>query len=108
MFRAILSAQYLALVAGLGVVFGAAVPVAAVDEHSDSALAQNQVGRAGELRLGSSRDLKRMPRRCTAERTANSGLVSRLRLPCIDLRLPGDEAQDPLPEPSATYRTLGG
>ena len=37
---------------------------------------------------------------------AISGLVSRLRLPCIDLRLPGDEAQDPLPEPSATCRTV--
>ena len=32
--------------------------------------------------------------------------MSRLRLPCIDLRVPGDEAQDPLPEPSATFRTL--
>ena len=47
-----------------------------------------------------------MPRRCTAERTASSGLVSRLRLPCIDLRFPGDEAQDPLPDPPATFRTI--
>ena len=27
----------------------------------------------------------------------NSGLVSRLRLPCIDLRVAGDEARDSLP-----------
>ena len=29
----------------------------------------------------------------------HSGLVSRLRLPCIDLRVAGDEAQDSVPEP---------
>ena len=39
-----------------------------------------------------------MPRRCTAERTAISGFVSRLRLPCIDLRVAGDEAHDSFPE----------
>ena len=43
-----------------------------------------------------------MPRRCTAERTANSGFVSRLRLPCIDLRVAGDEAQDSFPESAPT------
>ena len=44
----------------------------------------------------------RIPRRCTAERTANSGFVSRLRLPCIDLRVADDEAQDSFPEPAPT------
>ena len=36
----------------LGVVVGASVPVAAVDEHGDAGLAQDQIGGAGKLRLG--------------------------------------------------------
>ena len=47
-----------------------------------------------------------MPRRCTAERTAISGFVSRLRFPCIDLRVADDEAQDSFPEPAPTHRTV--
>ena len=47
-----------------------------------------------------------MPRRCTAERTANSGFVSRLRLPCIDLRVPADEAQDSFPQATPTCGTI--
>ena len=43
-----------------------------------------------------------MPRRCTAERTAISGFVSRLRLPCIDFRVADDEAQDSFPESAPT------
>ena len=40
---------------GLGVVLGAAVPVTAVHEHRDPALAQHQVCGAGKLRLGPGR-----------------------------------------------------
>ena len=47
-----------------------------------------------------------MPRRCTAERTAISGLVSRLRLPCMDLRVAGDEAHDSFPESAPIHRTV--
>ena len=47
-----------------------------------------------------------MPRRCTAERTAISGLVSRLRLPCIDLWVAGDEAYDSFAESAPTHRTV--
>jgi len=92
----------------LGVVVGASVPVAAINEHRDSALSQHQIGVRGNSGWGRVETLKRMPRLCTAERTANSGFVSRLRLPCIDLRVPSDDAQDPLPEPPATLRADTG
>src|SRR4029079_5365208 len=45
-------------------------------------------------RIGRAATRYRSPVACTAERIASSGRVSRLRLPCIERRGAGDEAQD--------------
>jgi len=78
---------------------GGALESASTETVAASIIAGSAIGLAGGLLAA---------RRGVSERTANSGFVSRLRLPCIDLRVPSDDAQDPLPEPPATLRADTG